>query len=252
MLFNTLTGTSPMLVHWPGQRRRHLCHEKWIDCIEESSYVGSIPGLSIYVWNSKSKSSYYDKNTKTLGICEQSLVFRGIPFEAVGVEYDDKWVNLCKLKCGLDALKRTTTKYVMTLDSSDIVVIGDVLSRFDDFKCCGHKAILNSDAAHWPNALDSSFERKVGRGLQRFLNSGAIIGETDFLIDVYKRLNDLDLSDLRGFDNQLDICVDTDDQIRWKYAYNEYYPDMIVDYDCKYFQTINDISTWMVKWLDNQ
>lgn len=241
-----------MLIHWPGQRRRHLCHEKWIELIDKSDYVGPISDLSIYVWNSKSKSSYYDKNTKNLGVCERSLDKRGIQFKSIGEEYDNNWVNICKLKCGLDHLRSTKTKYVLTLDSSDIVVIGDILSRFDDFKNCGHKVVLNSDVAHWPAAFDSSFEMKVGRGLQRFLNSGAIIGETEFLINVYEKLNSVDLSGLLNIDQQLDVCIKTDDQIRWKYVYKDFFPDMIVDYDNKYFQTINDINTWMIKWQDNQ
>ena len=252
MLFNSLTGTSPMLVHWPGQRRRHLCHEKWVDLVEKCEYVGNIPDLSIYVWNSKSKSLHYDKNTKTLGICEKSLVKRGIQFETIGSEFDVNWYNICKLKCGQDAILKTKTKYVMTLDSSDIVVIGDILSRFDDFKNDKHNVILNADVAHWPFGFDSSFEREVGKGIQRFLNSGAIIAETEFLIDIYRRLNEVNLDHFLGIDSQIDTCIKTDDQIRWKYIYKEYYPNMIVDYDCRYFQTINDISTWMIQWVGNQ
>ena len=243
-----------MLVHWPGQKRRHLCHEIYIDLIQKAGVVGAIPDLTIYVWNSKSKSEEYIINTKTLGICEESLEHRKIPFIQLGSELDKKWVNICKLECGFSALKNAKTTYTMTLDSSDIVVIGDIVSCFEKFKKSPHDVILNADAATWPFAFPHEFEKRVGRGPQRFLNSGAILGKTSKLITIYDYLlNQFDVSKYVDIDNQVDYCLKTDDQIRWKEAYQHFYPKMMVDYYCEYFQTINDINTWMIKICpDNQ
>jgi len=243
-----------MLVHWPGQKRRHLCHEFYINLIQKTSVVGVIPDLTIYVWNSKVKSEEYATNTKTLGVCEESLEHRKIPFIQLGSEFDKKWVNICKLECGLAALKTTKTTYTMTLDSSDIVVIGDISSCFKKFKESSHDVILNADAATWPFAFPHEFEKKVGRGPQRFLNSGAILGKTSELITIYDYLlNKFDASKYAGINSQVDYCLKTDDQIRWKESYQHFYPRMMVDYYCEYFQTINDINTWMIEiWPDKQ
>jgi len=243
-----------MLIHWPGQNRRHLCHESYVKLIQKATIVGPIQDLTIYVWNSKSKSSEYTKNTKKLGICEESLAFRRIPFVQLGHEFDEKWVNACKLECGFTALQKTNTTYTMTLDSSDIVVIGDILKCFEKFKNSEYDIILNADAATWPFAFPHEFEKKVGKGPQRFLNSGAILGKTSKLITVYDYLlNKFDASKYTGVNEQVDYCLKTDDQIRWKEAYQHFYPKMMVDYYCEYFQTINDINTWMIKICpDNQ
>lgn len=243
-----------MLIHWPGQKRRHLCHEKYIDLITKSTIVGPISDLTIYVWNSRSKSSVYKNNTKNLGVCENSLDHRRIPYTTVGSEYDHNWTNLCKLECGYKAILNTTTTYTMTLDSSDIVVIGDILTCFDNFKNTDTDIILNADAAHWPFAFPCDFERKVAKGPQRFLNSGAILGKTSELIKVYDHmLNNFNKEKYHNINEQVDYCLETDDQIRWKEAYAHFYPRMIVDYYSEYFQTINDINTWMIEICqDNQ
>jgi len=236
-----------MLIHWPGQKRRHLCHEIYIEAIEKSTYVGQIPDLTIYVWNSKSKSTEYTKNTKNLGICEQSLEHRKIPYSTLGTEYGSQWINLHKLECGFNAITKTSTTYTMTLDSSDIVVIGDIIKCYENFKNSDHDIILNSDAAHWPHEFPNEFERKVGKGLHRFLNSGAILGKTNSLIEIYDHmLNQFDKSKYVNINSQVDYCLLTDDQIRWKEAYEHFYPRMMVDYYCEYFQTVNDINTWMI------
>lgn len=234
-----------MLIHWPGEKRRHIGHQQYEQLIKPIE-IGSIKDLTVYVWNSKVKSERYEKNTKQLGICEKSLEALSIPYVTLGSEYSSKWINLNKIQCGFEALNNVKTEYVLMLDSSDIIVFSNIKNSFEEFKNDKHDVILNADMAHWPKAYPSDFEDKVGRGLFRYLNSGAILGKSEVLFNIYDDLLHLDMYSFKGIDRQLDYCIETDDQIRWKHIYHRYYPAMIVDYYCQYFQTINDINAGLI------
>lgn len=170
-------------------------------------------------------------NLKEKGSGPRSLDYFGIPYRILGSKVD-KWSNSLKIKFLNDELSNIKTKYFMLLDSSDIFVINDLsqlLSRFEALNC---QMLLNAGQNLWPYWLDvmkeyQTFCDQVGDEMKtdhRYVNTGAIIAETEFYKDIAKTF-DVNEAPLSG-----------DDQSAFYPLYKQHYPRIKLDYHCNIFQ----------------
>ncbi len=218
-LRNRLTNTRPLVIHNNGKTNN--CPSVWqkVTTIALSQPKQCIPcDLTIFTWNTRPKP----------GLLEQCLSARNIECKVLGSNIKT-WAN--KLKTGLNItfLETIKTKYVMALDSYDVILLGcpaKILEMFMSFDC---NMLFSAEKNSYPKEpMLTDFEQKLTLSPYPFLNGGCWIGEAGFCLSFFK-----DSLKQKGFTKS-----PRDDQGIIRQQFQEVYPKAKLDNDCKIFQNL--------------
>ena len=150
-----------MIIHYP-RLPQSLMSEKITKCV--NNY----------------ENSDIDIISCSVGNCDNNLI-KTIPNAKFITEISEKsWINIYKIKYYLLALKESDKKYVLLLDSRDVVVdctVEEVLDKFKKFNC---DILISYSDNNRPNLIDENIN----------INSGCIIGNRTELIKLYQYLYD--------------------------------------------------------------
>lgn len=130
-----------------------------------------------------------------------------------------------------NALQRVNTEYCLFLDSRDVVIfnLDDIIDKYKTYEC---DILFGSDPAAYPK----NYQTKIEFQRQKYINSGAIIGKTQTMKEIFGKLSAL--RQLFGITKTIGVYLDTEmdagDQgfIR-KYVdiFNCWYNRKVIDFD---------------------
>lgn len=119
------------------------------------------------------------------------LVYNNIEFFNLNDYYNiNKWNNLFKIKFLSHYLSNNNinTKYVLVLDSSDIILSEDLNNIIDKFLLFNKKILYGSTPNRYPRIKFLNEYDKEKVLYFKYLNAGSVIAETEYLKDFYKNL----------------------------------------------------------------
>lgn len=229
---NRLFGTRPIAVHCPGP-----LHDRWRRFLE--SVLNQPPrkcacaDATVFTWNTGARPA---RPTKPCGVVERSLELLGIPVLVLGGGRK-KWRNRDKFECAAQALRKVTTPYVIGADSADVVFLDNpqlAVDRFrEQFTC---NLLFNATGSRcWPELpelvrFQSSLEMaSIAKG-RHWINSGLLIGETEFCREYFARL--AEEKPVPGYEGS--------DQAVVMRTWPEWYPRVQADYLSQLFQWFNE------------
>ena len=242
-------GMWPCIYHGNGVSKNEKLFEKIKEIEETINYEESKPdifNITVFTWSVPEERVLLQECFKRMGI-EDSLV-------VIPITKPFNWLD--KIKKMHEYMPYVKTKYVMALDSTDVIVSTDnrgdlwknLINVFEDMNC---NMLWNAEKNSWPNDTNllqlkdrlmkvEQFERKLylnhlGSGYCH-LNSGAFIGKTDYVKGFYKKLWDITEPYYTRGENEM---LFGGDQGFVRLAAVEEFPECIIDYECRIFQTFN-------------
>jgi hypothetical protein len=235
LVYNRVYRTCPSLVHAPGK----IDESPWWETIKEELFKSPrsderCESLAVVTWNSGSPNSVLDRRGHTLGWFERSLAHWGLGCTVLGGGIGAAWYNRLKIDLTIDFLHKCDRELVLGADSSDVLLVGQPRRLIDAFHRQPAEVLFNAEKNSWPPRTKTlgAFERRVGRGPFRYLNSGVWLGRREACLRAFKAA--------RQWAERLDGWP-TSDQICWKYAYRELYPLVQIDWRCELFQSLNQV-----------
>ncbi len=235
MLINLCFQTEPIIVHAQGFHA-HKPHwqpiKEWFFATPRQS-LGPIEDLTIITFNN---------GHEAMGVLERCLDHLGVPCVVLGAGIQD-WVNSRhKPRLILEAARKISTRYIMGLDSRDVLVLDDpkiALERFKSrFKC---RLLLAGDRLNWPNLKEfKQFEDSILEALAsdfRYLNGGTWIGETEFVGRFFEE----------AVQTEPVKEAPESEQGILKKLFPRHHPEVQLDYRCQIFQAIGFVSDPILK-----
>lgn len=228
MIRNTLSNTTPRLVHAPGDLDFSIHWEPISRRLSAQTPSNNVQpaDLSICTWNA-------GNGYKHLGQFESSLSKFGYKCDVLTA---GRWTsNRIKIQLTVDYLKTVTTPYVLGADSSDVLLIRSldgIIDDFLEFKC---NILFNAEIRFWPpGKLEhvKRFEDSLpGHDvLPRYLNAGLWIGDTEYCLEFFTTV--LAISEVL-------YLMPASEQVCVKYVYPDVYPKVQIDRSSKIFQNLN-------------
>jgi hypothetical protein len=226
---NLLTQTTPAVLHCNGNPPEWRPH--WpgiVDAFfaEAHQPCDPVPDLTVMTWNSRPDKS----------LLERCLDARNIPHLVLGKQVT-RWRPYVKLFLNAEALARVETEYVMAMDASDVLMVGcpgDVLAAF---KAMGCDLLFSSERNSYPKApFLYEFEKSIGEGPYRHLNSGAWIGRTEACRRFFEECAREDNSDILAAHPAKHVVAD--DQGVTRKTFRRLHPLARLDYHCEIFQSM--------------
>lgn len=235
-LHNRLFDTYPCIVHAQG-----LCETRlWSHLIELVSCLPVVESeplwdLGIITYNSVHVRSGWNYPQKSLGRAEMSMDKFSLDYTVLGAGIKD-WKNKYKLLLALDYLRRSSRKYILSLDSSDVLVLGDVGRVLRYFVDCGYRMLFNAEAGGYGDVGPIVSSWRSGPGPFHHLNAGVWIAEREYAIDFLERCCRVPVSELVK-SGQIEGRFIDSEQIRVQSVFAES-PEASLDSRCEVFQTI--------------
>ena len=216
-----------------------------------------IEGITVLTWSIPGETTMLEKCMERMGLKGELIV---IPLT--------KPVNwLDKIKKTNEYLKKIDTKYVLGLDSTDIMISTDISGQKklwydlkETFKSKNCKLLFNAEKYNWPSSdgvgtniepdgmngylleeliKTEKFEESMYKdyfGSEFFrLNSGAFMGYTDYTREFYQTLCDEHID--RIYEKGVDEGMFGGDQGFIRIMQRRCFPDLCIDYDNKIFMT---------------
>jgi hypothetical protein len=243
-LHNKLYDTYPCVVHAQGA----IEHNPWwpiiLKRVQNAPIQKPIPlnDLEIITYNSTHvREDGWNYPYKKLGNAEMSLNKLSVPFTVLG-QNTTNWKNTLKPVLARQFLQNSKKKYVLSLDSSDVLVLQHPNKIVEFFKTQNCKILFNAEATPFSNMKGpipdkwKQYEESLSQDLFRYLNAGVWIAETEYAIQFTTQCINLDMPKLIQ-DKQ--ICPDAyhSEQSRVKCVFLNN-PFAKLDYKCQVFQTI--------------
>ena len=174
--------------------------------------------LTIVTWNNFSYDSPLELQLKKMNIDYVCL--------GKGLEW---FTNRNKPLTLMQARHLIKTKYVLGLDSFDVIIVQNLEHIITRFKSLNAKLVYNATATVYPDVLsDKELEKTLAPAPYHFFNSGMFLGEIDYLTEV---LEEVDFNDKD---------YPTSDQYLLRKLYHKYYPTIQIDWGCRIFQVVKD------------
>jgi len=224
---NLVFDARPLVVHAPGLTGKNLLWQavKTEFFLSERRSYGGAAGLTILTWN----------NRRQPGVLQQCLDHLGVPHVVLG-QGVRHWKNLYKNRLTHEALAEVTTPYVMGLDAADVLVLGHpqaILDRFrGEFSC---KLLIGAETHCFPEIAElRRFEDSLPGATSpwHYLNSGMWIGETGFCREFFRVAAETE--PWPG-----DERFQRSDQGVLKKVFRRFYPQALLDTQCRMFQNLN-------------
>lgn len=243
MIRNLSTKSNPCIVHAPGPKWNQNLHRDqnplWEKIVGRFFSLPSrevvIPDeLTIITFNSSLEESVLERSAKKNGI-KLSVLGRGTT----------QWINTLKISLASDFLDAVRTKFVLILDSNDVIITDipkNILSMFES------KAVFGAEKVFWPQCGNLTSEsEKIQSDLNpdspyKFLNAGTVLGKTEFLKRYYDDLRKIDVDDLiemgsLSTSHELPrSSLIGSEQLRHQCAFEKHRSHIQIDSECKLFQ----------------
>lgn len=230
---NLITGTSPRVLHRNGNPPEWKARWERIvaDFFAETQQPrGPCPDLTILTWN----------NRRTKTVLEECLDRWGLSYVTLGRNVPE-WRNDMKVYLNATALREVKTKYVMALDSDDVIVVAPVPAIIADFESFGCDIVFSTEKNSCPDEPSLTwFEQSIAESPYCHLNSGGWIGKTE----ACRRFFDDCLNE-----HNRDIVAAQpaphmfrDDQGLTRKTFRRYHPAARLDYRCQIFQSLFDVA----------
>jgi hypothetical protein len=234
LLHNRIHQTNPILVHAPGK----LEESPWWEAVKQRVFENrrvaqGTNELAIITWNSGAPNRTLAVRGHTLGWFERSLDHSAVSYTVLGGDVGTGWTNRLKLDLTLDFLGRTTAQFILGGDSSDVLLVGDPARALAEFLRQDAGVLFNAEKNPWPKQLADvkRFERRVALAPFYHLNAGLWIGRREALIRAF--------TTAKRWAGQVEgEGWRASEQVCWKLAYRELYPEVQVDDRCRIFQTL--------------
>lgn len=228
-LWNSLFESSPTVVHCPGP-----LHEGWSFFTEAVMSAPALPrtereSATYFTWNNGLRPD------KPNGLIEECFARYQCDIQVLGRGVFP-WRNVLKLKMIADALRTTTTEFVVGLDSGDVLTVDhpdEIVRRFRQHFTCD--LLFNATgSACWPELprfvlFEKSLPSAVSSAGRCWLNAGAFVGRTKFCQEYFSRLADYAA-----------MTDAPDDQFVIKATWPDWYPRVQIDERCQIFQWFNE------------
>lgn len=236
MLENLRFDTRPLVVHAPGPP---VFNPYW-EPVRERFFatprraLGAPARLTVLTWNDGARGP---------GVLERSLEHLGVPCVVAGRGVRG-WTNSVHKPLGArQALETIDTEYVLGVDSSDAILLGDpgpLVERFDG--SFGAELVFAAEKNNSPNAVRfRTFEEGLAGSSStpfRFLNGGTWIGRTAYCREFFDEAVRTppapeDPSSEQGILKELFLTR---------------HPEVALDYRCELFQTLLLVSEPILAW----
>lgn len=222
LIFNKEHKTNPVIIHNPCSdiRESVLWSSLTNEHVNLKKNITLPKDLTIVTWNNK-HNSLLEQQLKKLNINYLNLVEVGI----------DWFSNRIKIHSFIEGFDKIKTKYVLGLDSFDVIIVGElenILEKFKNFNC---NLLFNATNFNYPNYathLNTPEENK--NQYFKYLNSGCFIGEKNFIKSVF--------SECLFLPEELKSQYPQSDQFLLKFLYFDKYPNIRIDSCCEIFQII--------------
>jgi len=247
---NRCTGTSPTVIHAQGLNQPRL-----------SDYFNKLLTIFLHTdpppCNCQNLTVLTVTNYHTIGSLEKSVRHLRLP--------DTNWMMLDggrdfqlhhKIAIILNSLPDIHTEYILFADSHDVLVL-DLDPIIDRFNKVGCEMLFNSEPFFWPTRADYSrvevsnprptvmpavfdptLEDRLGRDhVHRYLNSGVWIARKEFLNWLLPKYLESPLNDLRFWHSGR---IQSQDQIHYRHAFQQYHNKIGLDYTAELFQTLKE------------
>jgi hypothetical protein len=261
---NIQARTQPIVIHAPGftaakvlysgiedyYRRNPLwvaiqrCYKKSKPKRIEPEDMGD---LTIITWN----------NNQEKGFLEECLDRMGVPYLVLGRGIKE-WRNIYKVNLTCEVLGDIKTKYVMGLDSYDVLLLdspGEVVRRFEGFSC---EILFNAVSKFYPDCHKfelagerfitrdwEEFQGRISNSYWRYLNAGAWIGKTSFcrrfFADCLSRKTEelVDAGKLPFKKGAYHQKLTDSEQTALNWTFQDYFPQVQLDYNCEIFLNLS-------------
>ena len=228
---NHTFGTTPLLLHAPNDSNQFWRKTVKRFFLEQPQrQYGAVPDMTVFTWNSGSQP----------GVFEQSMERLGMPCTCLGRGVSD-WTHLKKMQLLATALRYVTTPYVLAADSYDVLVLGDLRKSVERFLGMNRQICFNAAEVGNKGGLASSLaiehECHRGKGRLRHLNSGLMIGKTEFCLmfyDIAAQLVPVTRQVINQWSGETKMLCN--DQAAMKVASHLFYADVGLDHECRIFQ----------------
>ena len=252
-------GYWPNIYHGNGISKEGELFKKIIDADSKEEYKEQSPkdaDLTILTWSVKGETTLLEECFERKGIRDSLIV--------INIEKPFNWLD--KIKTIYEYLPYVKTKYVMALDSTDIIVSTDGDGKgklwsniIGVLEIMGCKMLWNAEKRSWPtkgrgmssmmlhqkNELKKieKFEEEVYRDFGNSdycrLNSGAFIGLTEYVTEFYHTVWNDYAKDF--YDDGVDENLFGGDQGFVRLVQRIAFPDTFIDYRCRIFHTFVDV-----------
>jgi hypothetical protein len=210
---NLIYNTNPTIFHAHGIPQKSPLWQRIKDLCNNDVFIPH--NLQIVTFNNGSSHC-----NKDVGSLENSIQNR---CTVMGADIK-KWNNIHKISLIIDYLKSNQTDYVLSMDSSDVVVfcLGEIIEKFLLKNC---DILFNAEINCWPK--DYSDEKKWFREPFCYLNAGACIGKKESMLKFYSEC--LSFVKVEDYSEQKIV----------KQNFYKWYPKILIDDNCSIFQTLN-------------
>ena len=262
---NNKTTNWPLVSHGNGPGKDTRIFEGIVKYMRESEgWQERVPlneDLTVLTWSIPEEDTLLQESFRKMGIETELIV--------IPITKPFNWLD--KIKKTMEYLPHVKTKYVMGLDSTDIVVSTDREGRGtlwydmkESFEDMGCSLCFNAEKLNWPSSEGvgtnieedgmnghlikslketESFEERVYKGFLGSeyyrLNSGAFIGYTEYTTEFYKTMWDKYVKSV--YEKGDDEGLFGGDQGFIRIMQRECFPDLRIDYNTTLFQTFAGI-----------
>lgn len=190
---NTYTGKRPMTYHETGCPLKrdikgipNYLPELTNQIIKMPKRDIGIPSdLTIVTWNNYTSESILEKTCKHLGI----------PLQVHGKDLTDWCTNFkCKINLMYESCLKANTKYVLGLDSRDLIMVATPHQILEKFKKMKAKMLFGGTikTSNFYKGADDLLKfmaelPKARRSIFRNLNGGQWIAEKEFALELFKK-----------------------------------------------------------------
>lgn len=216
---NTIYGTNPIIFHAQGKPQfcplwlavKSMCGSKKI--IDKDIQIVTFNNGNNFIGKSNGNLEWSVQNQCTV----------------MGSDIKE-WKNIFKIALTVQFLENSEAKYVISADSSDVVIysLDGIIEEFEKKQC---SLLYNAEVKCWPaDAVMESFEQSTFAKPFCHLNAGAWIGERNAALQFYKECFD-----------SMDFQTNSE-QSYVKRLYKKWYPKISIDDTCCIFQTLNGVT----------
>jgi glycosyltransferase involved in cell wall biosynthesis len=248
--FNTIRttwGTRPVVYHFNSMYKTYIAKQKadshicWRNILSHivhnkpNTYFNDINDqLTVFTFSTFPRQTLLESVCEHLGIKLQ--VFR--PDVKTG-----KWQHNDRIQFTLDALAKINTPYVLHVDAEDAVICGDLRKLFD-VEC--DVLYAAEEMCHPVSQQIEEQQRALINNTKtpfHYLNAGVVFGKLACVKDVFAEASTLTKYETPNAGDS------NSDQGKHNQVYISRYPDVQIDYLCKYFYC-NDHQTDASKYLE--
>lgn len=117
-------------------------------------------------------------------ICQKILKKQGFN---TYLEVDDGWRGWrSKITFYTEAVKKLGSKYVMFLDAADVIALAGPDEVIETYKELDHPWVYAAERNIWPRGSFKPDDYPPSESRYRYLNSGAYIGDREYIIEIYR------------------------------------------------------------------